>query len=56
MVPPMTPSLEHAKKHFVIKPLSNFDLMEWEKKLGINHLRGNTVEINYLVRLKKNVE
>ena len=56
MVPPMTPSLEHAKKHFVIRPLSNFDLMEWEKKLGINHLRGNTVEINYLVRLKKNVE
>ena len=26
--------------HFVIKPLSNFDLMEWVKKLGIKHLRG----------------
>ena len=28
------------RRHFVIKPLSNFDLMEWVKKLGINHLRG----------------
>ena len=25
---------------FVIKPLSNFDLMRWVKKLGIKHLRG----------------
>ena len=24
----------------MIKPLSNFDLMEWVKKLGIRHLRG----------------
>ena len=24
----------------MIKPLSNFDLMEWMKKLGIKHLRG----------------
>ena len=29
-----------TRLHFVIKPLSNFDLMEWVKKLGINHLRG----------------
>ena len=29
----------NIKKHFVIKPLSNFDLMEWVKKLGIKHLR-----------------
>ena len=28
------------RRHFVIKPLSNFDLMEWVKKLGIKHLRG----------------
>ena len=31
----MTPS-----QHFVIKPLSNFDLMDWLAKLGIKHLRG----------------
>ena len=30
----------HTRNHFVIKPLSNFDLMEWVKKLGIKHLRG----------------
>ena len=30
----------HTRNHFVIKPLSNFDLMEWLKKLGIKHLRG----------------
>ena len=28
------------RNHFVIEPLSNFDLKEWVKKLGINHLRG----------------
>ena len=31
-VPPMTPS-----QHFVIKPLSNFDLMDWVAKLGVKH-------------------
>ena len=30
----------HTRLHFVIKPLSNFDLMEWVKKLGIKYLRG----------------
>ena len=30
----------HNRLNFVIKPLSNFDLMEWVKKLGIKHLRG----------------
>ena len=30
----------HTRLHFVIKPPSNFDLMEWVKKLGIKHLRG----------------
>ena len=30
----------HSRHHFVIKPLSNFDLMEWIKKLGIKHFRG----------------
>ena len=29
----------HTRRHFVIKPLSNFDLMDWVKKLGIRHLR-----------------
>ena len=31
--------LNHSKLHFVIKPLSNFDLMEWIKRLGIKHFR-----------------
>ena len=39
-VPPTPPSLYHSRHHFVIKPLSNFDLMEWVKKLGIKHFRG----------------
>ena len=30
----------HSRNHFVIKPLSNFDLMNWVKELGIKHLRG----------------
>ena len=30
----------HTRRHFLIKPLSNFDLMYWVKKLGIKHLRG----------------
>ena len=37
-VPPMTPSLGYANQHFVIKPLSNFDLMDWVDK--IKHFRG----------------
>ena len=30
----------HNKLHFVIKPLSNFDLMDWVKKLSLRHFRG----------------
>ena len=30
----------HIRGHFVIKPLSNFDLMDWVAKLGIKHFRG----------------
>ena len=30
----------HTRRHFVIKPLSNFDLMDWVKKLGIRSLTG----------------
>ena len=30
----------HSRYHFVIKPLSNFDLMKWIKKLGIERLGG----------------
>ena len=30
----------HSRYHFVIKQLSNFDLMKWVKKLGIERLRG----------------
>ena len=29
----------HSRLHFLIKPLSNFDLMNWVKKLGIKHFR-----------------
>ena len=50
-VPPMTPSLGYANQHFVIKPLSNFDLMDWVKKLGIRSLRG----IYSRDRLPKNI-
>ena len=34
------PSLNHSQLHFVIKPLSNYDLMKWIKRLGIKHFRG----------------
>ena len=30
----------HSRNHFLIKPLSNFDLMDWVKRLGIKHFRG----------------
>ena len=30
----------HSRYHFVIKPLSNFDLMDRVTKLGIKHFRG----------------
>ena len=30
----------NIRNNFVIKPLSNFDLMDWIKKLGIKHFRG----------------
>ena len=30
----------HFRDHFVIKPLSNFDLMDWISKLKIKHFRG----------------
>ena len=33
-------ALNHSQLHFVIKPLSNFDLMEWIKRLGIKNFRG----------------
>ena len=29
-----------TRSHFVIKPLSNFELMDWVAKLGIKHFRG----------------
>ena len=38
--PPLSMPLSHTKLHFVIKPLSNFDLMKWIKRLGIKHFRG----------------
>ena len=30
----------NSRNNFVIKPLSNFDLMNWVKRLGIKHFRG----------------
>ena len=46
----------NIRNHFVIKPLSNFDLMDWVKKLGINILEEYTVVMVYQKRLEKNVE
>ena len=43
----------HNRRHFVIKPLSNFDLMEWVKKLGIKHLRGIYSRDRLPKRIKK---
>ena len=45
----------HNKRHFVIKPLSNFDLMEWVKKLGINHLIGIYSRDNLPQKIKKEI-
>ena len=38
------------RSHFVIKPLSNFDLMDWVKRLGINILEEFIVVMAYLIR------
>ena len=29
----------HIRRHFVIKPLSNFELMDWVAKIGIKHFQ-----------------
>ena len=56
-VSPMTPSLGYTNKHFVIRPLSNFDLMDWVKKLNIKHLRGVfSRDMGSRVKSEKNVE
>ena len=34
------PSSEHTVVKFIDKPLSNFDLINWIKKLKIKHFRG----------------
>ena len=41
------------RRHFVIKPLSNFDLMEWVKKLGLRHFRGIYSRDNLPQKIKK---
>ena len=46
----------HNRRHFVIKPLSNFDLMEWVKKLGIRHLRGIYSRDQLPQKIKKECE
>ena len=43
----------HNRRHFVIKPLSNFDLMEWVKKLGLRHFRGIYSRDNLPQKIKK---
>ena len=43
----------HNKLHFVIKPLSNFDLMDWVKKLGLKHFRGIYSRDNLPQKIKK---
>ena len=42
----------HSRHHFVIKPLSNFDLMDWVKRLSISHLRG-IYSRNGLLKIKR---
>ena len=43
----------HNKLYFVIKPLSNFDLMDWVKKLGLKHFRGIYSRDNLPQKIKK---
>ena len=50
--PPKTPQ----PTSFIIKPLSNFDLMEWVKNLVLEISEEFTVEMDYQKRLEKNVE
>ena len=45
----------HSKLHFLIKPLSNFDLMEWVKKLGLRHFRGIFSRDNLPQKIKKEI-
>ena len=45
----------HTKLHFVIKPLSNFDLMEWVKKLHLKHFRGIYSRDNLPQKIKKEI-
>ena len=39
----------------MIKPLSNFDLMEWVKKLGLKHFRGIFSRDNLPQKIKKEI-
>ena len=50
--------LTPPSKQFVIKPLSNFDLIGWVKKLGIKHFRGiySRDTLPNKIRKLKNVE
>ena len=43
----------HSRLHFLIKALSNFDLMNWVKKLGIKHFRGIYSRDGLLNKIKK---
>ena len=47
-------SSEHSVVVFVNKPLSNFDLLNWVKKLGINHFRGVYSRDGLPDRIKRN--
>ena len=41
------------RRHFVIKPLSNFDLVDWVKKLDLKHFRGIFSRDNLPQKIKK---
>ena len=43
------------RRHFVIKPLSNFDLMDWVKKLNLRHFRGIFSRDNLPQKIKKEI-
>lgn len=46
----------HFGLHFVIKPLSNFDLIDWLKNLESNIFEEYSVAMDCRTKFKKNVE
>ena len=47
------PNLRSDNIKFINKPLSNFDLIDWVKKLGIKHFRGIYSRDNLPSKIRK---